>query len=68
MDTIAAPVSITHGTYLDIQITLIVVASSFVAVRVWTNWRYTSKIRADDCEDDPPSWVTAEVFQEVTAI
>lgn len=53
MDTIAAPVSITDVTYLDIQITLIVVASTFVAVRVWTNWRYTSKVRADDCEDDP---------------
>ncbi|KAK7975790.1 hypothetical protein PG989_014253 [Apiospora arundinis] len=53
MDPIAQIPSISHDTYMKIQIILDVIAVAFVAARVLTNYQYSKKIAPDDCEREP---------------
>ncbi|KAK6845941.1 hypothetical protein PG987_001129 [Apiospora arundinis] len=48
MDPIAQIPSISHDTYMKIQIILDVIAVAFVAARVLTNYQYSKKIAPDD--------------------
>ncbi|KAI5919379.1 hypothetical protein F4810DRAFT_510352 [Camillea tinctor] len=48
MEFTTQPPSVSHGTYLKIQITLDIVVAAFVAIRLFTNYRYSRKLTTDD--------------------
>ncbi|KAK7946710.1 uncharacterized protein PG986_011031 [Apiospora aurea] len=50
MDPIAQIPSISHVTYMRIQIVLGVIAVAFVAARVLTNYQYSKKMAPNDCD------------------